>query len=273
MSTYPGETRRRPRPDAGRPVAREPGARGRAAEPSLRRAGRGRTRAGHRADPAGRLLGAPGGRAGAPAAAAGRPDPSASQGAVFNPTSAQPLRWDQGGTRPYEQTPTARRRVRRAAALRPAGVRPAEYGQPPYAPPPYGQPAPRAADLRLPAPGGSPVPARAAPPGYPPYAGFAPPRPDHPQSTLALVLGIGGLALGFVLRRAASSPRRSPGPWAATRSRRSGPRGVSSAARAGQGRHDPRHHRHGAPDPRGAAADPRSRVLVAVGESTSTGDV
>jgi hypothetical protein len=31
------------------------------------------------------------------------------------------------------------------------------------------------------------------PPGYPPYGAFAPPRPDHPQSTLSMILGLVGL--------------------------------------------------------------------------------
>jgi hypothetical protein len=103
-------------------------------------------------------------------------DPSeAPSGAVFNPTTAQPSPgWDQGGTRPYEQQPYP------AAGYPPPP--PPGYGQPPapYPPQGYGQPPP---------PYGHP--------GYPPYAAFTPPRPDHPQSTLALILGICGLVFGF----------------------------------------------------------------------------
>ncbi len=103
---------------------------------------------------------------------------------MFNPTSAQPSSgWSQPGeqnpTRPYEQSPYGQ----------------APYGQPSYGQPSYGAPAPGPA-YGYPPPGGqSGMPPA---PGYPPYAAFAPPRPDHPQSNLALILGIVGLVTGFL---------------------------------------------------------------------------
>jgi hypothetical protein len=123
----------------------------------------------------------------------GDPDPSAAQGgAVFNPTSAQPPQgWDQGTTRPYEQAPYQQA---------PYGQPPygqQGYGQPTYGQQPYGQPQYGQPSYGYPPPGGQSGPPIAAPPGYPPYGTFTPPRPDHPQSTLALILGIVGLVFGF----------------------------------------------------------------------------
>jgi hypothetical protein len=127
----------------------------------------------------------------------GDPDPSASQGAVFNPTSAQPSPgWDQGGTRPYPQEPYG---PPPGYGQAPYGQAP--YGQPPYAQTGYGPPASGQPSYGYPPPGGQSGPQTGPqpgpPPGYPPYAGFAPPRPDHPQSNLALILGIVGLVFGF----------------------------------------------------------------------------
>ena len=131
------------------------------------------------------------------------PDPSAAQGgAVFNPTSAQ-------AAPGWEPSTTALR----AEPLRPA--RPAvrasrqygqQYGQPPYGQPGYGQQQPPYGQPYQQPPTASPPTAtrrRAASPvrrwpratrRTPPSR---PPRPDHPQSTLALVLGIVGLVFGF----------------------------------------------------------------------------
>jgi len=113
----------------------------------------------------------------------GHPDPTTpypSSGAVFNPTSGQsaPDYWsaqnqDQNQNQPYGQPP---------------------YGQPPYGQPPDGQPPYQ--QPSYPPPGGQSGPPPGAAPGYPPYA-FSAPRPDHPQATLSLVLGIVGLAGGF----------------------------------------------------------------------------
>ncbi len=81
--------------------------------------------------------------------------PITPSGPVFNPTSAQPA---EGPTTPYEQPPYAQQ-------------------PPPPAYPPYGQAAP-------------PSYGQAAPPSY---AAYAPLAPSHPQSTLAMILGIVGL--------------------------------------------------------------------------------
>ena len=59
-------------------------------------------------------------------------------------------------------------------------------GPQPSDPPPLGQPAPY-----LPSPGVAPH--------QPPYAGYQQVLPDHPQSTMALVLGLVGLIGGFFL--------------------------------------------------------------------------
>ena len=131
----------------------------------------------------------------------GDPDPSAAQGgAVFNPTSAQaPPGWEPS-TRPYEQNPYGQPEQQYGQQQYPQ-----QYGQPPYAQPgygqqqpPYGPPYPQPTygppSYGYPPPGGQSGPPV---PGYPPYAAFPAPRPDHPQSTLALVLGVVGLLFGF----------------------------------------------------------------------------
>jgi hypothetical protein len=150
-------------------------------------------------------------------------DPSEAQsGAVFNPTSAQPASgWEQGSTRPYEQNPYAQPPYGQPVYPQPGYGQPPYgqpgygqpgygqpgygqpgygqpgygqpgYGQPPYAQPPYGQPT-----YGYPPPGGQSGPPVPGPTGFPPYS-FTPPRPDHPQSTLALILGIIGLVFGFM---------------------------------------------------------------------------
>jgi len=94
-----------------------------------------------------------------------RPDPTTpypESGAVFNPTSSQS---------PYPFTPPAQQ---------PYGFRPGY--------PPTGQAGPH---HYPPAPGGVP--------GQMPYTAYSPQPPDHPQSTLALVLGLVGLLGAFVL--------------------------------------------------------------------------
>ena len=103
----------------------------------------------------------------------GHPDPTTpypSSGAVFNPTSGQsaPDYWSAQNQDQNQNQP---------------------YGQPPYGQPSYQQPS-------YPPPGGQSGPPPGAAPGYPPHA-FSAPRPDHPQATLSLVLGIVGLAGGF----------------------------------------------------------------------------
>ncbi len=122
----------------------------------------------------------------------GQPDPTTAypqSGAVFNPTSGQPSSGSeqvspaQGGEGPYGQ-----------ADPYPYGPQ-NPYG--PYAQQPYGGQQPSA----LPPPGQSapypPTPGVA--PYRPPYVGYQQVLPDHPQSTLALVLGLVGLIGGFLL--------------------------------------------------------------------------
>ena len=129
----------------------------------------------------------------------GDPDQSASQGAVFNPTTAQPSEQN-----PYAQQPYPQPGYGQPPYGQP-GYGQQQYGQqqygqqygqpysqPGYAQPTYGQPS-----YGYPPPGGQSGPPVGGPAGYPPYA-FTPPRPNHRQSTLALVLGIVGLALGFM---------------------------------------------------------------------------
>jgi hypothetical protein len=105
--------------------------------------------------------------------------PQGGGGAVFNPTSAQPA----GGPPPGEPTPYGQQGYGQAPYGGPQ--QPSYAAQPGYPPP--GQPAPYPPQ----APGGWQ--------GQPPYSSYAAPRPDHPQSTLALVLGLVGLIGGFML--------------------------------------------------------------------------
>ena len=101
------------------------------------------------------------------------------------PVRAEPLRSAARSQQPYGQP---------GYGQQPPYAQPS-YGQPPYGQPPYGQ------QPGQPAYGYPPPAGQSAPPGgpplYPPYAAFTPPRPDHPQSTLSLILGIVGLVLGF----------------------------------------------------------------------------
>lgn len=102
-------------------------------------------------------------RAAEPARTQQHPHSAADDAPTSAPPSAQP---DQP---PYGQ-----------ATYSPPPYGQAPYGQAPYSPPPYGQ----------------------VPYGYPPagspYPGYAPMAPNHPQSTLALVLGLVGLVGGVV---------------------------------------------------------------------------
>ncbi len=70
----------------------------------------------------------------------------------------------------------------------------APYGQAPYGQSPYGQAPSGPAPYGAPGAGGPPPTG----PGYPPPGPFAPAPPAHPQSTLAMVLGIVGLVGGFI---------------------------------------------------------------------------
>jgi len=73
-----------------------------------------------------------------------------------------------------------------------------QSGQNPYGQGPYSQPAP-ASDGAQP-PGFTPAPGQPSPyMPMPPFGGFVAPPPDHPQSTLALVLGLVGLIGALLL--------------------------------------------------------------------------
>ena len=106
---------------------------------------------------------------------------------VFNPTSAQPSPPSQPA--PPPQAPPGYRQGFQGG--------PNAYGQGPYGQVPYGQPG-------QPSYGGQPPgqpPAPGQPVPYAPmpaYGGFVAPPPDHPQSTLSLVLGLVGLIGSFV---------------------------------------------------------------------------
>jgi len=97
-------------------------------------------------------------------------------GPVFNPTSQNlygqaPQEQGQYAQAPYAQNPSAQSPYSQPG--------PASYGgQPPGSPPAPGQPAPYAPK--------------------PPYGGFVARPPDHPQATLALVLGLVGVVGAFI---------------------------------------------------------------------------
>jgi hypothetical protein len=116
-------------------------------------------------------------------------DPASGAPPVFNPTSAQPPPGP-GRTpppNPYPWTPPD--------AYPPAHGQgpPQQYGQQ-YGGQQYGQ---QYGQPPVPPPG---QPAYQPVPGQPPYYGaYSAPAPAHPQSTLAMVLGIIGLAGGFVV--------------------------------------------------------------------------
>lgn len=101
---------------------------------------------------------------------------------VFNPTSSQPS--SSYGQNPYGAPP-------------PLGQQPPYAGQPPYPGQP-GYPAPGQQAPYSPTPPPAWQPGWQGAPGQPPYSAFAAPRPDHPQSTLALVLGLVGLIGAFI---------------------------------------------------------------------------
>ena len=95
-------------------------------------------------------------------------------GPVFNPTSAQ------------------------ASPPAPAPQASPQSGQNPYGHGPYSQPAP--ASYGAQPPGFTPAPGQPSPyMPMPPFGGFVAPPPDHPQSTLALVLGLVGLIGALLL--------------------------------------------------------------------------
>jgi Domain of unknown function (DUF4190) len=93
---------------------------------------------------------------------------------------------DQSATRPYEQGPYAQPVQPYAPPVQPYPQPP--YGQPAYGQPPYGQ-------SYYGQPAYSPQPPYCYPPAY---AAFTPPVPDHKQANLSLILGICGLAFGFM---------------------------------------------------------------------------
>jgi len=120
--------------------------------------------------------------------------PYTQAGPVFNPTSTQ------GSPPPPQAQPAPPPQPAPGYAPGFQGGSPA-YGQGSYGQVPYGQPTP-------PSYGGQPAgptPGQPMAPGQPapylpmsPYGGYVPP-PDHPQSTLALVLGLVGVIGAFIL--------------------------------------------------------------------------
>ena len=120
--------------------------------------------------------------------------PYTQAGPVFNPTSTQ------GTPPPPPAQPAPPPQPTPGYAPGSQGS-PTPYGQGSYGQVPYGQPTP-------PSYGGqpaAPTPGQPSVPGQPaqylpmsPYGGYVPP-PDHPQSTLALVLGLVGVIGAFIL--------------------------------------------------------------------------
>lgn len=172
MSTYPGDD---PQPDEPQPADQGPAA----DQPTSE-------------DPAGTEPTQPVGywerRANEQAAEQGRGQggqpypttPYTQGGPTFNPTSAQPSAPSQA---PRPQAPPYGQRS-------PAVPNP--YDQHSYGHGPYGPPGPASYGGQ---PQGSP-PAPGQPAPYmpvPPYGGYVTPPPDHPQATLALVLGLVGV--------------------------------------------------------------------------------
>ena len=180
----------------------------------------------------------------------GRPDQQTAA-RTQRPSSTQPVGyWERPGSRAGARPES--RPSRTAPAVRPSRPDPtSRVPQPALQPEPYGQP-PRASRIRssrsrTPGPYGQPYgqpprlptrrrpwgPPPGTPPGYPPYGAFAPPRPDHPQATLALVLGhrrpgrrvhvLRAPAAGLAVRLGAGSQRAQGDPR---------PPRVGSAARA-----------------------------------------
>jgi hypothetical protein len=124
----------------------------------------------------------------------GQPSPTTpypQSGPVFNPTTAQASPPSQ----PAQPAPPPQPAPGYGPGFQ-GGPNP--YGQGPYGQAPYGQPTPPSYGGQppgLPPAPGQPVPY--AP--MPAYGGFVAPPPDHPQSTLALVLGLVGVIGAFVL--------------------------------------------------------------------------
>ena len=108
-------------------------------------------------------------------------------GPVFDPTSSQ--------QNPYAQTPYAR--LPRTRHPRTRGSTPKPLRENPYAQSPYPQPGPAAYGGQPPGfPTGLGRPSTHAP--MPPLGGFVVRPPDHPQATLALVLGLVGVVGAFI---------------------------------------------------------------------------
>jgi len=111
-------------------------------------------------------------------------------GPVFNPTSSQ--------QNPYAQPPQDQ--APRDQAPRDQGqgqYAQSPYAQNPYAQSPYTQPGP--ASYGGQPPGSPPAPGQPAPYApMPPYGGYVVRPPDHPQATLALVLGLVGVVGAFI---------------------------------------------------------------------------
>ncbi len=145
-----------------------------------------------------------------------RPDDPASEGGSEEPTPPPPPAPPPGpawgppsraaadaGTEPTEPVGYwERQAAEQARQQSQQGYGQPAYGQPPYGQPGYGQPPYGQQGYGGPAygqPGYGQLPYGQPGYGQPPYAGFAPARPDHPQSTVALVLGIVGLVGGLVL--------------------------------------------------------------------------
>lgn len=165
-------------------------------------------------------------------------------GAVFNPTSAQPSGEsyggpsapESGGQAPQEQAPYGQGPYAPGTPA-PYGQTPygqQSYGQSPYQQGSYGQ-APYGQGPYGPAPGQQPY---GYPPAGSPYPGYAPMAPNHPQSTLAMVLGLVALVGGVVL--CGVTLVVSPFAWAIGRNAvkeiraSNGQLGGESSARAGQ---------------------------------------
>lgn len=109
---------------------------------------------------------------------------------VWNPTSAQPppgYESGQGQGQGQAPPPPAPPAYGQPPYQQPSYGQP-QYGQPAYGQPAYGQPAYGQPAYGQPAWAGAGSP----------YSAFSPPRADHPQSTTAMVLGIVGLAAGFL---------------------------------------------------------------------------
>jgi hypothetical protein len=122
-------------------------------------------------------------------------------GPVFNPTGGQPPpgaeQQGQPGSNPYGQIPGVNPYGPYApGAQQPYAGQPVGY--PPQPAQPSGYPSQPAQPFGNPPQPGQPSPYAPAP-GQPPYAAYSQVPPDHPQSTLAMVLGLVGLIGAFFL--------------------------------------------------------------------------